>query len=220
MGRLTALCLVLALAGCGGGGNREGSSGAEEAKLGANGDASQARPGSPPQSGPTSATQPSSGTPRSSSQAKRHNGSSGGSGQLTSQGADNSVEEFGAEAKGGEFEAAAASLHRLLDARAQRNWVAACEYLSTAAKTGLAELSIQVPQLKGKGCPIQVSALTESISSTALHEAAIADVASVRVRGDHGVVIYRGARDQIEAITMAREGREWKVAALSAVPLG
>jgi hypothetical protein len=130
------------------------------------------------------------------------------------------VQEFGSEARGGEFQAAAAALHDLLDARAQRDWAAACEYLSSAAKRGLAQLGASVSQLRGRGCATQLGALTSSISSPALREAAIANVGSVRVQGDHGVVIYRGSHQQVEAITMAREAGVWKVASLSAVPLG
>lgn len=130
------------------------------------------------------------------------------------------MEEFGSEAKGSEFQAAATALHGLLGARAQRNWSAACEYLSKGAKLGLQQLGARVPQLRNAGCPAQLGALTGTIPAVSLKEAAIADVASVRVQGDHGVVIYRGAHGQVEAVTMAREGGEWRVASLSAVPLG
>jgi hypothetical protein len=190
--RLTGLCLfaLVALGGCGGGGGT-----------------------------PTS-SEPSSGSAASSFQVKPHSDSGGGSKQFTSPGSDNSVQEFGSEAHGEEFQAAATALHNLLDARAQRDWAAACEYLSKAARFGLAQLGAKVAQLRGSGCAAQLGALTGSIPSTALREAAIADVASVRVKGDHAFLIYRGAQHQVEAVSAVREDGEWKVASLSAVPLG
>jgi len=221
---LAALCLafaLVALAGCGGGGDHGESSSTHSAAPQPEGETTtQAKPSPHPQAKPKRTPNPSSGPPASSFQPKPHSDSGGGSEQFTTPGGDNSVQEFGSEAKGEEFQAAASTLHDLLDARARRNWAAACEYLSRTAKLGLAQLGDNVPELKGGGCAAQLEALTGSISSKALREAAIADVASVRVQGDHGVVIYRGAHGQVEAITMAREGGEWKVASLSAAPLG
>jgi hypothetical protein len=222
-GTLLALaCALLALAGCGGGGsdsNQSIGSTTEQASPQAKGESAEEKPRT--QSEQKSAPQKKAeGPPASDFQPKPHHDSGGGSEQFTSPGGDNSVQEYGSEAKGEEFQAAASALHHLLDARAERNWAAACRYLSSPAKQGLAALGAKVPELKGRGCAIQLGALTGSISNQKLREAAIANVASVRVQGDHGVVIYRGAQGQVEAVTMAREGGEWKVASLSAVPLG
>lgn len=220
--------LVLVLAGCGAGAGDSSQAGdlTKEAGPQVQGKAGQAKPESQPQIRPKSSAKLKSelkkaaGPPAASFNPKPHHDSGGGSAQFTSPGADNSVEEFGAEANEDEFQAAAAALHDLLDARAQRNWAAACEYLSEGAKRGIAALGAKAPQLKGKGCPTQLGALTAAIATAKLREAAIANVASVRVKGEQAFLIYRGAHGQVEAITLDREGAEWKVASLSAVPLG
>lgn len=223
---LLALSL-LALAGCGGGGGgKDASSATQEASPSPQkSETAKTKPKAhsqqpPQQAKAKGAPEPSAGPPASSFQPKPHRDPGGGSKQFVSPGADNSVQEYGAEASQAEFEAAARAFHDLLDARAQQNWAAACEYLSKAASRGLAELASRVPELKGKGCPTQLDAVSGSIAASKLREAAIASVASVRVQGQHGFLIYRGAHGQVEAVTMAREGSGWKVASLGAAPLG
>jgi len=224
VGRLAPLCLtlpLLVLVGCGGGGGDRGEgSTTQKAAPQTEGETTQAKPSSHTQAKSKSAPTPSPGPPSSAFTPKPHHDTGGGSEQFIAPGGDNSVQEYGSEAKGEEFQAAATAFHNLLDARARRNWAAACQYLSSSAKLGLAQLGAKVPQLKDAGCPAQLGALTGSISSQKLREAAIADVASVRVRGDHGFLIYRGSQGQVEGVTMAQEGGEWKVASLSAAPLG
>lgn len=212
MGKAAALCLLalIALGGCGGRGEGPSSSTAKEAQSPPGGQSAKAKPQSAPPAGP----------PASSFQAKPHHDSGGGSAQFITPGGDDSVQEYGAEAKGSEFDAAATALHDLLDARAQRNWAAACEYLSGTAKQGLAALGAKVPALEGKGCAAQLGALTAPIAAAKLREAAVADVASVRVKGDQAFAIYRGARGQVEAVSLVREKGAWKVASLGSVPLG
>jgi hypothetical protein len=217
VGRAAALglaCTLLALAGCGGQGGQGGSSTAEAAKP----TATKSKTEAPAQTEPKS--EPSPGPPAVSFQPKPHHDSGGGSEQFIAPGGDNSVQEFGAEAQGSEFKAPATALHDLLDARAQRNWAAACRYLSKGAKQGLAQLATKVPQLKGAGCAADLGALTGTIAAAKLREATIADVASVRVKGEQAFLIYRGAQGQVEAVAAVREGGVWKVASLGAVPLG
>ena len=119
-----------------------------------------------------------------------------------------------------ERDQAAVALHDFLDARAERNWAAACANLSRDAAKSLRLLAARSPKLQGRGCAATLAALSGDVPTSALAEAAQADVGSLRVEGDRAFLIYRGAHDAAYAILMAREGGAWKVAALSGTPLG
>jgi hypothetical protein len=214
-----ACALLLALAGCGGGGGGQSASTQAKAPAKSPGKEAASKPAAPP-SGQSAATAPAPGPPAAAFHPRPHQDSGGGSAQLIAPGGDNSVPEFGQEARGAEFKAAARALHNLLDARAERNWAAACRYLSKATKAGLAQLGSRVPQLKGTGCPTQLGAVTGTIAKAKLREAAIANLISARIQGDRAFLIYRGAHGQVEAVAALREGGAWKVASLGAVPLG
>jgi hypothetical protein len=190
---LLALALVaLALAGCGGGGGGDSTA--------------------------TTATEVSAGPPAAAFHPKPHHDSGGGAGQFTVKGADNSVQEFGAEADEAELRAAATVLHGFLDARAARNWAAACDYLSKATKQSFGQLSAASEQ--PAGCAASLAALSGKVSITTLREAAVADVGSLRAEGGQAFLIYSGApKGTVYAISMSREGGAWKVASLSGVPL-
>ncbi len=149
---------------------------------------------------------------------QEHEDSGGGSAQLRVQGGDNSVQEFGAEASGSEFDQAAAALHGFLDARAQGAWAAACGYLSRDVAESLRRL---VPPSAGAtGCAALLAKLTNpAAKQELLAEARGADVGSLRVEGERAFVIYRGPDGTIMAMLMRQEDGGWKVASLAAVPL-
>lgn len=144
-----------------------------------------------------------------------HHDSGGGSGQFEAKGGDNSIEEFGEETSGSEFEEAAAALHDYLDARAQRAWAAACGYLATGVTK---ELIVQLAKARGGAAP-SCAGLLASFSSglpqAVLREAAVADVGSLRVEGDRGFLLYHGAHGAGYFIPMVREEGHWRVAAIA-----
>lgn len=142
-----------------------------------------------------------------------HHDSAGGSEQFVQKGGDNSVQEYGSEqTAGSEFAEAAATLHVYLDARAAGAWGAACGALAA----GLVEQLVE--QLEGSGsktaCPEVLAAFNSSFPSAALREAAEVNVAALRVEGDKGFLLFKGAHDEPFFIPMRREGGDWKVAAV------
>ncbi|HET9152753.1 MAG TPA: hypothetical protein VFN85_01395 [Solirubrobacterales bacterium] len=147
-----------------------------------------------------------------------HHDSGGGSGQFEAKGGDNSIEEFGEETSGSEFEEAAAALHDYLDARAQRAWAAACRYLAAGVTK---ELIAQLAQGRGSPAPTCAGLLagfSTGLPQAVLREAAVADVGSLRVEGDRGFLLYHGAGRAPYFISMAREEGHWKVAAIGPSP--
>lgn len=147
-----------------------------------------------------------------------HHDSGGGVKPFETKAGDNSVQESGEEASGGEFAEAAAALHAFLDARAARAWKVACAQMSAAV---VQELVGQLGSAAGKsaGCPEVLYRLTAAVPDGALHKAAIADVGALRVEGDRGFILFRGPGGQKFFMPMVREGGHWKVAAVAASPL-
>lgn len=147
-----------------------------------------------------------------------HHDSAGGSKQFVQKGADNSVEEYGSErTAGSDFAEAATALHTYLDARAAGAWGAACGALAAGVVEPLAE------QLEGSGgktaCTEVLAAFSSSFPSAVLREAAEANVAALRVEGDKGLLLFKGAQDEPFFIPMRREDGHWKVAAVGPSPL-
>jgi hypothetical protein len=150
---------------------------------------------------------------------KPHTDSGGGSEQFQVKGADNSVQEYGTEAEGAEFEQVAAVLHGFLDARAAEEWAAACSYLAPGVVASLEEEAAAQAEGGERSCAagLEDFALPAALDELRA-EAAQADVGSVRVEGESGFVIYR-ALGSVYALAIARQGGEWKVAGLGGYPL-
>lgn len=144
-----------------------------------------------------------------------HHDSGGGSAQFRIRGGDNSIQEFGTEAPEPQLRAAAAALHGFLDGRAERNWAAACNYLSAGVIESLQGLAGG----PGEGCAPALAAFSSKVPTETLTEAAAADVGSLRSEGTRAFLIYRGAHGVVYVIPMARRGSGWKVDSLTAVPL-
>lgn len=148
-----------------------------------------------------------------------HTDSGGGSEQFRTKGGDNSIQEFGAEAGGAEFDRAAVALHNFLDARAQGEWAAACEYLESGVAESLEQFASRSAQGEVSGCAAALERITNPAAAEELRaEAAKADVGSVRLEGERGFVLYR-VDGTVFAIPIANEGGAMKVAALAGVPL-
>jgi hypothetical protein len=150
---------------------------------------------------------------------KPHTDSGGGAKQFEVKGGDNSVQEFGDEADTSELDEATTVLHNFLDARAERNWAAACAYMSKSMTQSLETLAGQSQTLKDQGCAAIQEALSGKVPDSELAKAAKADVGSLRIEGEHAFLIYRGVEGSIMAMSMAHEGGSWKVAGLSGTPL-
>jgi hypothetical protein len=148
-----------------------------------------------------------------------HQDSGGGAKQFVTKGGDNSIQEFGSEPSGSEFEAAAAAVHAYLDARAAGAWAAACEWLAPAVSRELVRQLGAGSGGKQPGCAEVLAGLSAGVPPAALREAAQADVGALRVEGDRGFVLFRGAQGDDYFIPMVREDGEWKVAAIAASPL-
>ncbi len=200
---LAVLLLAAGLAACGGGSD-SGSTGSEETS------ATQAEGKSNGQSGEGGAN----------FKPRQHHDSGGGSAQYRVKGGDNSIQEFGSEVEGSEFEKAVTALHDFLDARAAGDAAAACSYMSKSVIESFKQLAAKSTQGGGASCATILEELTNPASKPAMKaEAAQADVGSLRVEGERAFLIYAGAGKTVLAIPMADEGGTWKVASLAGTPL-
>jgi hypothetical protein len=68
-------------------------------------------------------------------------------------------------------------------------------------------------------CPELVEAFRSRISPKVLAQADRVTATDVRVEGDRGFVIYRGARGDDFAFSVIREGSAWKAGAIAAYPV-
>jgi hypothetical protein len=210
---LTALLLTLALAACGSGSpdSTTGTASAVEPtvadKPAADGDDKGAKPRAEVDSqDPEFTPQP-------------HQDSGGGTGQFEAEGGDNSIQEYGEETSGSDFAEAAEVLHVYLDARAAGAWDVACKQLPAAIA---GELVRQLGAARGEqkpSCGETLAALAAAVPAAALREAAEVDVGALRVEGDTGFLLLRGAGDEHYFIPMRREDGGWKVAGIAASPL-
>lgn len=143
-----------------------------------------------------------------------HSDSGGGAAQFERKGADNSIQELGSEASDSERAEAAAALHAYLDARAAGAWRDACSYMASGFADSLAQLA-SAEGREEAACPSVLALLSGDLPAAALREGAIADVGALRVEGDRGFLLFRGAHDVGYFMPMAQERDQWKVAALA-----
>lgn len=225
LGALAVLLLALGLAACGGGSDGStGSTSAEAVKGGTEGGAAGSGSATGEAAGGEAKQDASESSQRKGEAAeftpKQHSDSGGGSQQYVQKGGDNSVQEFGKEAEPQEFDAAAVALHDFLDARAEGNWAAACEYMADSVVESFEKLAAQAKQIEDKSCAGILEKLTNPAAKSAMkQEAEKANVGSLRVEGDRSFVIYKGVKGTVLAMPMANEGGKWKVASLAGTPL-
>jgi hypothetical protein len=225
---VAALLIAAGLTACGGGDGSSstaaeagGSAQAESESSGASekggGDAGKAGSGD---SEGKSAGSGSGGGSASDFVPKQHEDSGGGSEQFKVKGGDNSVQEFGEEADTSERDAAATALHNFLDARAEGNWAAACEYMSKNMIESVEKLAARATEIDDTSCGGILEGLTNPAAKASMKaEAEQADIGSLRIEGERAFVIYTGAEGTIFAMPMANEGGTWKVASLAGTPL-
>jgi len=223
---LAVLLVTLGLTACGGGDDDSGSTTAADAgsqgqSESADGKSDKGNSGSGGgQDGSGDGDSRSGDSGSSGFTPKQHNDSGGGSQQFRQKGGDNSVQDFGEEAGAEEFDAAAVALHNFLDARAEGNWAAACDYMSNSIVESFEKLAVQAKQIDETSCAGILENLTNPAAKKSMKaEAAKADVGSLRVEGDRSFVIYTGTGNTILAMPMADEDGDWKVASLAGTPL-
>ncbi len=229
---IAALLLAAGLVACGGG-DSSNSTAAEASGQGSSGSKSNggaSKQGNEAKSGGEGKSEGSAGREESGSSSsdgsasdfvpKHHKDSGGGSQQYKVKGGDNSVQEFGGEANTSELDAAATALHNFLDARAEGNWAAACDYMSKSVIESFEQLATQAKQAKAPSCGEVLEKLTNPTAKDLMKaEAAKADVGSLRIEGERAFLIYTGIDGTVLAMPMANEGGAWKVTSLAGTPL-
>jgi len=162
----------------------------------------------------------SSGKSASDFVPKHHNDSGGGSAQYKVKGGDNSVQEYGEEADTSELDAAGAALHNFLDARAEGNWDAACQYMSEEMIKSFEKLAEASKQVDASSCGALLRGLTNPAAKASMKtEAEKTDVGSLRTEGDRSFLIYTVGGKTIYAMPMKNENGAWKVSGLTGTPL-
>lgn len=219
---LAAALVCLGVVACGGDEDSVTSTGAKAVQGSEGGSRDQGGVDGPTGSG--NAGPASDRRPREDTSAgftpRDHYDSGGGSGRLRIPGGDNSVQEYGSEVEGTEFEQAAEALHGFHDARAQRAWRAACSYLSDRAVASLEEVAALVERSAGASCADGLELSTKPTALKLLRsEARQINVGSLRAEGERGFLLYRGTEGAIFAISTEREDGEWKLGSISALPL-
>ena len=219
---LVVLMVAVGLASCGGGDSSNSTTGVGQAES-TPGHGSSKQSGAKGDEGKSASEgeeQSDSGPSAGEFTPEHHNDSGGGSQQFVQKGGDNSVQEFGEEAEAQELDAAAVALHDFLDARAQGNWAAACQYMSKETVESFEKLAAQAKQIEDKSCGGILEKLTNPAAKASMEaEAEKANVGSLRIEGERAFVIYTGVDGTILAMPMANEGGDWKVASLAGTPL-
>ncbi len=220
---LVALAALIAvgLAACGGGDSSSSTTTAADQGQAESKPSQETSPQRGAKSGAGGEGQSGSSSPSASDfTPKHHSDSGGGSAPYKTKGGDNSVQEFGEEAGGSEFAAAAAVLHDFLDARAEGNWAATCEYISKRIIESVEKLAAKAKQLEDKSCGGILEKLTNPGAAPAIKaEAEQANVRSLRTEGGQAFVLYTGPHATIISMPMANEDGTWKVASLAGYPL-
>lgn len=145
--------------------------------------------------------------------------SGGGSAQFRAKGGDNSIQNFGEESGESELQGAAEALHDFYVARGTEDWARACSYLTKSMAKQFEALASRSPQMKGKGCPAVLNALTRHLPPSIERQVTKVDAVSLRREDDQSFLIYRGEEGTVYAIPMTEEDGEWKVAGLAGTPL-
>jgi len=128
---------------------------------------------------------------------------------------DSPLLDFGEESSEAELEEATEAVHGFFLARSQEDWPTACAQVSRAMLAKIEHLAISATDLADKSCPSFLGAFT-SLSDQERHDSAIVDPGgSLRQQGDHGYLIYYGAREVVYAMPLSREGEAWKLDSLS-----
>jgi hypothetical protein len=139
----------------------------------------------------------------------------GGAHEFEQKGGDNSIPRYGSEADASEIEAAAAVLHDYLDARVAGEWSEVCSTFAAelrSAVRGFGGESSAIVNAKAKSCAETMGKLLTPLPAAFAKDAA-AEVAALRVQGDHGFLLFHGLQGVDYLVRMVREGGSWKLEA-------
>jgi len=128
-------------------------------------------------------------------------------------GGDNSIPNFGEEARAGERASVQSTLRSYLDARAAGAWRRACSSLAAPLMKQLDELA------PGRGCPTALEGLYASASSSLPPDPLRGSVASLRIERGRGFALFYGPSRRTYAMPVVLELGSWKVAQLAPLPL-
>lgn len=218
--RLLAIpALVVALtfsAGCGSGSSSTSTS------TGATGEATGASSGT---------TTSGAATPGSTTTTTGSGGSQGGQGgsgssrksgkeshsieEEEAESGDQSIQEYGSEASGGEEEAIVATMRSFFRALAARDFTKVCAGLTSANREQLQ----QYAKLKHEGSATCASLLKTLLSPAGFGEArkaATATVSRVRVGEGNAFVLFRPAGGKVSYFVLKEEDGKWKSTSISA----
>ena len=224
---ICALVAALTLAACGGGGDST-STQAQATTAPATAPAGQSRESKQKKASKNGGSESGnkSGGSQEGNAASHHVNaaplkvSGGGSSQFKVKGGDNSVQEYGAEAGESELQEVAERVHSFYVARIAGEWARACSYLAKPTIEGFEELAAKAPQLKGKGCPAVLAALTKSVPASLQRQLTTVNAAALRSEGEQGFLIYTGPPEKtVYSMPLRLEGGVWKVSAVSASAL-
>lgn len=133
----------------------------------------------------------------------------------------NKIATFGAEASAKERAAASAVLEENLQAREAGDWSAQCATLSVAAKKDNKEIA-EIQGVAGGGCAkeLQERAQPLQISKQSRVNTLTGHIDALRAKGDRGWALYHGTGGTDFAMSMEKEGGEWKVGDVLETSLG
>lgn len=217
-----ALLLAIGVAACGGGDDSDSTTEASGQQQSQAVDSTSQDDGKGQEGGSGQGGESDDGSTGDASDfvPKEHDDSGGGAEQFKVKGGDNSVQEFGEEADSEEFDAAATALHNFLDARAEGDWAAACQYMASSVIESFEKVAARAKGLGATSCGAILENLTNPAAAQSMkEEAARANVGSLRTEDEQAFVIYTGIDGTIMAMPMANEDGEWKVASLAGTPL-
>jgi hypothetical protein len=129
---------------------------------------------------------------------------------------DNSVPNFGQEARTSERQLAVAALTAFMRARANGEWSKVCDYVARADRR-LPEGIAKQSQGKIAGCGAALKALMtgprSEYADTLTH-----GIAALRIKGKAAFALFYGPHAQKYVMPMQKEGGMWKMAQLAPLP--
>jgi hypothetical protein len=138
-----------------------------------------------------------------------------GAAQFRARGADNSLEEYGHEARRAEVRQAASDVHGYLMAWVKGNWPQACALGSSK----LHKILRGVTELSGRGAPVPCAKAIAAVArgetplAATKYEATEVDARSLRVEGDYGYLLFYSDGHEPRQQEMFRKDGSWKVKA-------
>lgn len=124
------------------------------------------------------------------------------------------IEGFGLEATGSEAKLAESTLTGYLTARANGEWKKACSYEVKSLRQlfgRMTQAQKGEDKPKSKGCPGYMEMATRKLTAAERENLAEVKVKSVRVEDGQGYILYTNSTGDEYAMSIKREGGQWKV---------